>query len=325
MLAATRPDPAGIARFLPAPATVRAWPSPSFLPVHVAALPNGVFVDWAFVGAPDGTPFGETTVWRALQTPFNRAIRWRMTLDDFVRGAAGAKRPDGLVFHMSHCGSTLTARMFATLPGARAVAEVAAIDTVLQLGQIWPALAQSDHAAILSALLAAYARGPSLIKLDPWHALALPLFHQAAPDVPFVFLYRDPVEVLVSLERSETRLLTGAPPGADPLESLPADERHARLLRKICEAALANEGDGLFVNYNELPQAFEARILPHFGVTQTARDALAKVSREHAKRPGMAFAPDSDAKQREASPHLRALAQEHLAAVYTQLEAMAKT
>ena len=39
------------------------------------------------------------------------------------------------------------------------------------------------------------------IKLDSWHTLALPLFRRAFPSVPWVFLYRDPVEVLVSQMR----------------------------------------------------------------------------------------------------------------------------
>ena len=36
------------------------------------------------------------------------------------------------------------------------------------------------------------------VKLDSWHTLALPLFRRAFPSVPWVFLYRDPVEVPVS-------------------------------------------------------------------------------------------------------------------------------
>jgi hypothetical protein len=36
------------------------------------------------------------------------------------------------------------------------------------------------------------------LKLDCWHMRDLPLFRRAFPNTPWVFLYRDPVEVLVS-------------------------------------------------------------------------------------------------------------------------------
>ncbi len=36
------------------------------------------------------------------------------------------------------------------------------------------------------------------VKFDSWHTINLPLIRRAFPDVPWIFLYRDPLEVMVS-------------------------------------------------------------------------------------------------------------------------------
>jgi hypothetical protein len=121
-----------------------------------------------------------------------------MTISDFVKAAEPGPAPDGLVFHMSRCGSTLVAQMFAALPDSMVVSEPPPLDDVLQISL----LGGADTAiAALRAMSAAFGRRggrPFVLKLDAWHALALPLFRRAFPDTPWVFLYRDPVEVLVS-------------------------------------------------------------------------------------------------------------------------------
>jgi hypothetical protein len=62
------------------------------------------------------------------------------------------------------------------------------------------------------------ARGPKqmryLIKLDSWHIRDLAFFRTVLPDVPWIFVYRDPLEVLVSQLRSPG--LQGAPGAMDP-------------------------------------------------------------------------------------------------------------
>jgi hypothetical protein len=52
---------------------------------------------------------------------------------------------------------------------------------------------------MISALGQARSEVPDryLIKLDAWHIRRLPLFRAAFPDVPWIFTYRDPAEVLV--------------------------------------------------------------------------------------------------------------------------------
>jgi len=86
--------------------------------------------------------------------------------------------------------------------------------------------------------------------------------------------------------------------------NIPDDEYCAIALRRTCEAALSlfARGGGRVVNYADLPAALETQILPHFGEAPSAaeRALMAQAARRDAKTPWQAFAPDADAKLREA-------------------------
>ena len=104
---------------------------------------------------------------------------------------------------MSRCGSTLVSQMLATPAANLVVSEAEPIDAVVRARQARPDLSEDEHALWLTWIIGALGqpRGGErhyFIKLDSWHTLALPLFRRAFPDVPWIFLYRDPVEVIVS-------------------------------------------------------------------------------------------------------------------------------
>src|ERR1700692_3108813 len=94
------------------------------------------------------------------------------------------------------------------------------------------------------------------VKLDSWHALALPRFRRAFPNVTWLFLYRDPVEVMVSQIRQRGAQMVPeiVPPGLygiDAFDFADLEAYSARVLAKICQAAAdhAGAGGGLLVNY----------------------------------------------------------------------------
>lgn len=341
---AIEPDPLNIARFTAKPPDGAKWPPRHWLPIDVSIQGDRAMIDWAHFGsAPITDPFFENAIRRAVARPFNRMFRYRMTLSDFCNDfIAGAPRhaslpPAGLIFHMSRCGSTLVAQILAALPRNIVISEAAPIDALVQFCRTAPHLPAQTHVALLRAMVAAYGRQRSggerhlFLKLDCWHALALPLFRQAFPDTPWIFLYRDPVEVLVSHVRQRGAQMVPAitPPqlyGLDDHQG-PANENYcARVLGIICDAAAKHLGDGagLAVNYRELPGALRARILPHFGIDSSTDDdnTMTKAARQDAKAPHFEFAEDSAGKQREARPSLRAAADAHLAAIYRLLEAL---
>lgn len=63
--------------------------------------------------------------------------------------------------------------------------------------------------------------------------------------------------------------------------------------------------------------------MPHFGMncSEAERAIMAAAARRDAKTPQLEFVDDSAAKQSEASPANRALAERHLGGIYRRLEA----
>lgn len=338
--AALRPDPLGLARYAPPLMQGRHWPPAAWLPVQVVAAEDGPSVDWAYFGDRRLTEsFFEDSMRRALALPFNKLFRYRMPLADFLSHAeivpnlTTSLAPDGFIFHMSRCGSTLAAQMFAALPDYVVISEAPPIDTVLQLARGAPL---ETAAQALRAIVAAYGRRRPgarrfIVKLDSWHALALPVFQRAFPETPWTFFYRDPIEVMVSQTRMRgIQMLPAMVPaslfGIEPSENPDLEDYGARVLGVICRAvvaAQAHDPRGLLINYRDLPGAVFTELLPHFGLAldDGARAAMQRVTQQDAKTPAWTFTADSAAKQQEATPSLRQLAQTHVGAVYRQLEA----
>lgn len=324
------PDPLGLSRFAAAPVTLSEAPPRHWLPTDVTSGPDGPLIEWLhFAADPLDRPFYQDSIQRARALPFNRLMRCTTplsALDVF----ADAPAPDGLIFHMSRCGSTLVAQMLGSLPASIAVSEPPPLDTLIQLaalGQVPP----DRVGQMIAALTRDRSNTPTrhrFIKLDSWHILALPMLRALYPDTPWLFLHRDPVEVLVSQAQMPG---VHAVPGLIPLDAFgiapdparPHDEYLAWLLGLFCQAALdgLGQGGGIAVDYRDLPGAVRSRILPHFGIAPTAEDAAAldKAGQRDAKSPGSAFAADTCAKQDAASPELRALAERTIAPAQTRL------
>src|SRR5438067_13275994 len=128
---------------------------------------------------------------------------------------------------------------------------------------LMPNADEERYAHWLAALTCAFGHRRSgderhyFIKLDSWHTVALPLFRRAFPEVPWIFLYRDPVEVLVSqLRMAGMQMIPGmlGPNlfGIEPSHRLQRPEDHcARVLASICEPVLQqySKAAASLVNY----------------------------------------------------------------------------
>ena len=335
-----RRDPLGLDR-LARPALIDDFtPMPGWLPTELSWDGVQHTVAWAWFGRRRLVePFFEGSLRSVLQQPFNRLFRFRTPLAQLDAWPASLPtlRPDGFIFHMSRCGSTLVAQMLARLEAHVVVSEAPPIDTVVQLDRLASQPGDEAHAALLRAMIGALGqvRDPGqsryFVKLDSWHTLALPLFRKTFPGVPWVFLYRDPVEVLVSQARQRGIQMVPdyAPPGfygLDLPDGVPDDDYCARVLAVVCEAALRGhaEGGGLLVNYAQLPDALHTQILPHFGITGTTaeRQAMDLAALRDAKLPQVAFAPDSGRKRQAATAAITAASDRHLAEIYHRLEAL---
>ena len=331
----------GIERLLDAAVTATCPPPDGWLPIALAWHGDELYADWIYFRARHlHAPFFEGDVRDCLLEPFSRLVRYVTPIETIAPWLETRPhlQPSGLIFHMSRCGSTLLSQMLAALPSNIVVSEAGPIDTVVQAHRRRPDLSQDRRTQWLTSIIGSLGqkrRGDErayFIKLDSWHTQDLPLFRRAFPGVPWLFLYRDPIEVLVShLRKPGTQMLPqGVAADLYGLERSygPGTEEdyYARVLAEVCEPVLRHYGDGggLLVNYRELPQALFTAILPHFGVeySEADRAAMAAVARFDAKTPGMAFAADSEAKQRKASETVRAAAARWLDDPYRQLEAL---
>ncbi len=163
------------------------------------------------------------------------------------------------------------------------------------------------------------------IKFDSWHVLELPLILEAFPDVPWIFLYRDPVEIMVSQHRQRgTQMIPGLVDprlfGLDPAavaQMLP-EEYCARVLARISMAAAmhAQSGFGRLINFTQLPAVMWESLGEFFGVewTQDDRARMQRASLADAKSPGLPHTDDGAVKQREASDEIHHLSPTRCAA-----------
>lgn len=330
---ALRPEPrrAGVDDH---PPNMRIWPGRGWLPEAVVATTAGPAVDWVhFGGARLTEPFFADSLRRARRRPFNRLVRYRTPLSLLANNAPELRAPTGLVFHMSRCGSTLVAQMLAADPTSVVVSEAPPLDAVVRFIRSRPAMLLADRLALLRAMVGALGRqrtddGHYVVKLDSWHALSLPLFRLAFPDTPWIFLYRDPVEVIVShLRQRGSQMVPGMGGGREDIVGAPgmSPERHvAQILAEICRAAAAHHDFcGMLVRYDSLPDAVTRQIVPHFGIAADASvlAAMAHVAERDSKTPVLAFTPYSESKRLNASAAVRTAAT-HLDATMRQLDAL---
>jgi hypothetical protein len=297
-------------------------------------------VDWCYLGNRRFTePFFSETIENALRLPFNLAFRRQTSVDVLLEWQAQQPgvRPSGFICHMSRCGSTLLAQMLAALPRNIVLSEAGPIDGVVGVHRRNSTVTDSQRCAWLRAMISALGQPRNgethlFIKLDSWHLLDLPMIRQAFPDVPWIFLYRDPVEVLASQIRQRgSQTIPGAiDPGflgtdiAGAVRMSP-EEYCARLLGCLCEAALDHCGDGgRLVHYRDLPAAAWSEIASYFAMPcgKAEIEAMRDKARFDAKTPGTFFADDRAQKQSAVTEMIRQMAATWLDPVYARLEAV---
>jgi hypothetical protein len=228
--------------------------------------------------------------------------------------------------------------MLAALDRNIVVSEPPPIDSIIRADAKNPSVTDAERARWLKWMVSALGRQRAdekyyFIKFDSWSTIDLAFIRRAFPAVPWIFLYRQPVEVLVSqLGQRGVQMIPGAIeqllPGLDLSEILriSAEEYCARVLARFCESAVreAAGGDALLVNYNQLPGAVAGSMLGHFRADCSPEEIerLENAARFNAKTPQMTFEPDSESKRKKASEAALAAAEKWLVPLYDELEKM---
>jgi Sulfotransferase family len=308
-----------------------------WVPERVRWGGTGPLVEWIYGGGRRFTePFFEDTVHR-LRCASPADIRRQTGMEELETWAGGhpGLRPAGFIFHLSRCGSTLISQMLAALPRNRVMSEAPALDDVLRLAFRRPELDTEQLVVWLRAMMSVLGQ-PAVeterhyfVKWDCWHTHQLSLIRRAFPETPWIFLYRNPVEVLASQMRApgawtvpgalEAELIGGA----DAQGS--REEYCAQMLAGICRAAMSQSAT--LMNYTELPEVVCDRLAAFFGVEYSAAEQrqMLDAAQFDAKSPQFTFASDSEAKRRAASPRVLEAAERWVAGIYRELERLRKS
>ena len=310
-----------------------------WVPIRFYMRESEPFVDWCYMATERFThPFFSDNIRQCMRRPFNLLFRHQTPIDLLSELKRSGKiiPPTGFIFHMSRCGSTLVGQMLAASESNIVISEAAPVDSIISLKD--PSVTDDIRGNWLRWMMDAFGRQRHeterrlFVKFDSWSTLELEVIKQIFPDVPWIFLYRNPVEVIVSHMRQRGSqmvpgTLTDILPGVTLAETLemPPEEYCAKILARICTAALQHDDDenGLMVNYDQLPEALTGVIAEHFSIsfTQDELDKINDAAKFNAKTPQMFFEPDSAGKQTEASSSARHAAAKWVEPLYKELEA----
>jgi hypothetical protein len=289
-------------------------------------------------------PFFQQTVERAKAennqrgeqfTGFDVLLQLEKTLDSVP--------PTGFIFHSSRCGSTLVSNACRAITNSIVLSEPNAIDKLVArfiTDAPEGTVKESIYSVFLRGVVHALGQRRTGSEQHLFVKFACCSFAQIAritriwPNVPWVFLYRDPVETLVSnmsnlppwLLDSDRRVLasiTGAT--TREIAEMRLEELCARTIGSLFSTAHRVAGaNSMLVNYNQLSLPVISKVLRFFKVNPSADEmsAIENVSRVYSKEAlsTRAFVSDSASKHALASDLIREMAETWAMKPYELLE-----
>jgi hypothetical protein len=242
----------------------------SWIPYKALFDGKDLLFRWLYTGSqPYTDPFFDETISKCLSDRINskpfRCLSRAELLGEWSSDVEGLL-PEALIFHVSRCGSTLFSQSLGILPEHISLSEVPVFDEILRLCF----KEEFDEEQISSMLMAAIKfysakrignESKLFIKMDSWHLMFYDRLRALFPVTPFIFLYRNPQEVLHSHRRKRGRQSVYGliEPQLFGLNNLADKQRHPdefmqfvlnRYFEKIIEIA-GKDKQALLLNYNE--------------------------------------------------------------------------
>jgi hypothetical protein len=313
-----------------------------WMPIRLYWQQSSPLVDWCYMGTRRFTePFFEQTIDECLRRPFNLLFRHQTPIEILaeLQEVEPGLYPTGFIFHMSRCGSTLISQMLAALPQNIVISEAGTIDSALRASFLNPDVTDEQQLDWLRWIVSALARrrheqeSHLFIKFDSWHTLSMPLILRAFPGVPWIFVSRDPAEVIVSHVRHPSgRMLSGMAEthllGLDmaTISRMQLEEYCAMVLARTCETALRQQPQsaGTIIDYCQLPEAV-CSLLPdvfHLSYSESDLEIMRHTSLLNAKAPSARFADDTAAKKLETTDAVRQAADRWVGSLYEELKTL---
>ena len=309
-----------------------------WMPVSLRWEDSGPVVEWRRMDRRRFTePFFEQTLEQHRQE-VRRANR-STPADALLTRKATGRLPRGFIFHASRCGSTLVAQMLAALPRNIVLSEPAILHQVLNPKSSDHSIRDDDKIRLLQAVIGTLGRPRNqgeqdcFVKFSSNAISKVPLIRRAFPKVPWVFLYREPLEILGAYLRSSADQLPPAVADAGLLEGDPAelaqmlpDEFWTRVLAARLGDALKfyQPGETLLLNYAQLPEAAIGPMLKFFGVGWAPEDLeqMRRAATWNAKEPSRAFQRDNGPKRQAVPASVYPLVEQIVMPRYQELESI---
>jgi hypothetical protein len=247
-------------------------------------------------------------------------------------------QPTGFIFHSSRCGSTLVANACRAATDSIVLSEANAIDALIArfITDADNPVKESLYSVFLRGVVHALAQRRTgnerhlFIKFACCSFAQLERIKRIWSNVPWLFLYRDPVETIVSNMRdvppwlidNDRRVLSSI---IGDTAEMSLEELCARTIGSLYSTAykLAND-NSMLLNYNQLSVPVIGRVLNFFNVTLSNEEleTIARTSEVYSKEVSgtRAFVADVDAKQKLASNTAREMSERWAAEPYRLLE-----
>jgi len=313
------------------------------LPVDAVVVDGRPGLKWMDMsGVSLAEPFFQQTVERVkttgnrrreLFTEFDVLLQLEKHLDSVP--------PTGFIFHSSRCGSTLVANACRAVPNSIVLSEANPIDNltarfITDAGDVKTSL----YSVFLRGMVQALAQRRNgnekhlFIKFACCSFAQIEHIRRIWPNVPWLFLYRDPVETIVSnlndvppwLLDNDRRVLASIV-GVSPAEvaAMSLEELCSRTIGSLFSTAqgLAN-ANSMLLNYTQLSVPVISSVLSFFKVSHSTQEleTIAGTSRTYSKQASgtRTFVSDTDAKQKLASNAVREAAAKWAIEPYQLLE-----
>jgi hypothetical protein len=249
--------------------------------------------------------------------------------------------PTGFIFHSSRCGSTLVANACRAIANSIVLSEANAIDKLI-------ARFFTDADGVKVSLYSVFLRGVVhalgqrrsgneqhlFIKFACTSFAQIERLTRVWPHVPWLFLYRDPIETIVSnvndppswLLDDDRRVLASITcVSPDEVAAMSLEERCARSIGSFYSHAHALANDkSMLLNYNQLSVPVISSVLEFFKVSPSTQEleAIARSSGVYSKEVSRTrtFEADAGAKQKLASVMVREMAAQWSNEPYQRLE-----
>ena len=316
-----------------------------WMPVDAVVIEGRPGLSWLNMAGVDiAEPFFQQTVDRLRSehpdaqevfTEFHTLVQLEKTFDSIA--------PTGFIFHSSRCGSTLIANACRAVAGSIVLSEPPAVDKLIARF-ITDTDEQGTKAMLYSVFLRAAVNALAqrrtgqerhlFVKFACCSTSQIERVRRIWPGVPWLFLYRDPVETIVSNMRNppswladEDHRVLASIIGSSPeaVGGMGAEELCARSIASFFATAhrVANDR-ALLLNYNQLSTAEISNVLNFFGIEPAAAEmeTIARQSHVYSKAASgaRAFVADAEMKQQLATDTIREMAERWANKPYQLLE-----